>query len=38
LLKDIPALKGLGQWVESIWELKVTGGFTTPGIPDLMVY
>jgi hypothetical protein len=23
LLKDIGALKGLGQWVESIWDLKL---------------
>ena len=24
LLKDIAALKGIGQWVESTWELKMS--------------
>ena len=38
LLKDIAALKGLGQWVESIWELKITGGYVEPGKPDLQSY
>ena len=38
LLKDIVALKGLGQWVESNWELKITGGFVEPGKPDLQLY
>jgi len=27
LLKDIGALKGLGQWVESVWDLKLQGGY-----------
>lgn len=27
LLKDIESLKGLGQWVESVWDLKLQGGF-----------
>jgi hypothetical protein len=35
LLKDIMALKGLGQWVESIWELKITGGYVEQGKADL---
>lgn len=34
LLKDITALKGIGQWVESVWELKLIGGFVEPGQPD----
>ena len=34
LLKDIKALKGIGQWVESVWELKLIGGFFEPGQPD----
>jgi hypothetical protein len=34
LLKDIGALKGIGQWVESVWELKLIGGFVEPGQPD----
>ena len=38
MLKDIEALKGIGQWVESNWELKLTGGFVSPGMPDLQVY
>ena len=36
LLKDITALKGIGQWVENIWELKLIGGFVEPGQPDPM--
>lgn len=31
LLKGIQALKGIGQWVESLWELKLTGGFLEAG-------
>ena len=31
LLKGISALKGIGQWVESLWELKLIGGFVEPG-------
>ncbi len=31
LLKDIGALKGIGQWVESVWELKLIGGYVEPG-------
>lgn len=31
LLKGIQALKGIGQWIESLWELKLTGGFLEPG-------
>jgi hypothetical protein len=27
LLKGIGALKGIGQWIESLWELKLIGGF-----------
>ena len=34
LLKDIGALKGLGQWVESIWDLKLQGGFFETGMTD----
>lgn len=34
LLKDIGALKGLGQWVESIWDLKLQGGYFEAGMPD----
>ena len=37
LLKDITALKGIGQWVESVWELKLIGGFVEPGQPDPML-
>lgn len=35
LLKEIKALKGIGQWVESKWELKLQGGWAEPGVPDL---
>jgi len=31
LLKDIGALKGIGQWIESNWECKLQGGFIEPG-------
>jgi len=31
LLKNIGALKGIGQWVENVWELKLQGGFVEPG-------
>lgn len=34
LLKSIGALKGIGQWVETTWELKLAGGFVEPGQPD----
>ena len=34
LLRDIGALKGIGQWVESTWECKLSGGFVEPGTPD----
>lgn len=34
LLQDIGALKGLGQWIESVWECKLTGGYVEPGTPD----
>jgi hypothetical protein len=34
LLKDIGALKGLGQWVESIWDLKLQGGYFEAGMTD----
>jgi len=27
LLKGIDSLRGIGQWVESLWELKLIGGF-----------
>jgi len=30
-------LKGIGQWVESSWELKMTGGYVDAGQPDLMI-
>jgi hypothetical protein len=36
LLQDIGALKGIGQWVESVWECKITGGYIEPGTPDLL--
>lgn len=35
LLQDIKALKGIGQWIESIWECKISGGFIEAGQPDL---
>jgi len=35
LLKEIKALKGIGQWVESKWELKLQGGWAEPGVPDI---
>ena len=34
LLQDIGALKGIGQWVESIWECKLSGGFIEAGTTD----
>lgn len=34
LLKDIGALEGIGQWIESVWECKLQGGFIEPGSPD----
>ena len=34
MLKTIGALKGIGQWVENVWELKLAGGFVEPGQPD----
>ena len=34
LLKDISALKGIGQWVESTWELKLQGGYVEMGNSD----
>lgn len=34
LLADISALKGIGQWVENVWELKMIGGFVEAGQPD----
>ena len=37
LLKDITALKGIGQWVESVWELKLIGGYVEPGSPDPVI-
>lgn len=37
LLKNITALKGIGQWVESVWELKLIGGYTEPGSPDPVI-
>lgn len=37
ILKGIGALKGIGQWVESLWELKLTGGYVEPGVADLQV-
>ena len=37
LLKDITALKGIGQWVESVWELKLIGGFVEAGSPDPII-
>lgn len=37
LLQDIGALKGIGQWVESVWECKINGGYVEPGTPDLFV-
>jgi len=36
-LKGISALKGIGQWVESNWEVKLTGGYVEPGQPDSLV-
>jgi hypothetical protein len=37
ILKSIGALKGIGQWVESLWELKLIGGFVELGQPDVNV-
>jgi hypothetical protein len=34
LLKGIAALKGIGQWVESLWELKLLGGYYEQGQAD----
>jgi hypothetical protein len=38
LLKDISALRGIGQWVESVWELKIQGGWVEAGESDNQVY
>ena len=37
LLKDIGALKGIGQWIESVWDLKLQGGFIEPGMIDPLI-
>jgi len=37
LLKDIGALKGIGQWIESMWDLKLQGGFIESGMADPQV-
>ncbi len=37
LLKEIASLKGIGQWVESTWELKTVGGFVEAGQPETMI-
>ena len=37
LLKNIGALKGIGQWVESVWELKMAGGYVEQGSMDPIV-
>mmetsp|Transcript_1541 Transcript_1541/g.2718 ORF Transcript_1541/g.2718 Transcript_1541/m.2718 type:complete len:459 (-) Transcript_1541:18-1394(-) len=37
MLKGIGALKGIGQWVENVWELKLIGGYVEPGQPDPVV-
>lgn len=34
ILRGITDLKGIGQWVESVWELKMIGGYVEPGSPD----
>jgi hypothetical protein len=34
MLKEIGALKGIGQWVESVWDLKLQGGFIESGMAD----
>lgn len=34
LIKGIKALKGIGQWVESVWEMKLIGGFVETGQQD----
>ena len=34
LLQDIGALKGIGQWVESVWECKISGGWVEAGVSD----
>jgi len=34
LLKGIQALRGIGQWVESTWEVKLMGGYVEMGTPD----
>jgi hypothetical protein len=36
MLQSIAALKDIGQWVESVWECRITGGFIEPGAVDLM--
>ncbi len=38
LLENIASLRGIGQWVESVWEIKITGGYIEPGVPDLKTY
>ena len=37
LLKGISALKGIGQWVESVWEVKLIGGWVELGQADTMI-
>lgn len=38
LLKDIPEVRSIGRWVESIWEAKITGGYIEQGQQDLLTY
>lgn len=35
LLSGIDSLRGIGQWVESIWALKLQGGYVEPGLSDV---
>ena len=37
LLQGIGALDGIGQWVESVWECKLQGGYVEAGNPDPLV-
>lgn len=36
-IANIKAFKGIGQWVEAKGELKLSGGYVTPGSEDAIV-
>ena len=36
LLKDIECLNDVGMWITTKAELKISGGFVTPGVIDIV--